>query len=138
MSKASIRARCLFCAKFAIAATIMMAAKASAQDAEPRSYTNTPIGLNFLIAGYLYSQGKMAFDPQLAIADAQFHSHTEVAAYVRSFNFFGQSAKFRALEAGPPREHARKKPSTELTRRGHLKADPDDEVLLVVRKFLHG
>src|SRR6516165_7363873 len=115
MSKANGRARFLFCATFAIAATIMMAAKASAQDAEPRSYTNTPIGLNFLIAGYLYSQGKMPFDPQLAIADAQFHSHTEVAAYVRSFNFFGQSAKFdvivpysafsaHALVGGQPRE----------------------------------
>ena len=115
MSKANVRARFLFCATFAIAATIMMAAKASAQDAEPRSYTNTPIGLNFLIAGYLYSQGKMPFDPQLAIADAQFHSHTEVAAYVRSFNFFGQSAKFdvivpysafsaHALVGGQPRE----------------------------------
>jgi hypothetical protein len=29
-----------------------------AQDAEPRSYSNTPVGLNFLIAGALYSQGK--------------------------------------------------------------------------------
>ena len=115
MSKANVRARFLFCATFAIAATIMMAAKASAQDAEPRSYTNTPIGLNFLIAGYLYSQGKMPFDPQLAIADADFHSHTAAVAYVRSFDFFGQSAKFdvivpysffsaHALVDGQPRE----------------------------------
>jgi hypothetical protein len=31
---------------------------AKAQDAEPRSYSNTPVGLKFLIAGALYSQGK--------------------------------------------------------------------------------
>ena len=67
---------------FAIIATVFMAADANAQDAEPRSYTNTPVGLNFLIAGYIYSQGKIAFDPTLAIADAQFDTHTEALAYV--------------------------------------------------------
>jgi hypothetical protein len=41
---------------------------AKAQDAEPRSYSNTPIGLNFLIAGALYSAGKLAFDPDLSVA----------------------------------------------------------------------
>ncbi len=38
---------------FAIIATVFMVANAKAQNAEPRSYTNTPVGLNFLIAGYL-------------------------------------------------------------------------------------
>src|SRR4249919_1217471 len=92
-----------------------MVATAKAQDAEPRSYTNTPVGLNFLIAGYLYSQGKIAFDPQLSIADAQFHAHTEALAYVRSLDVGGKSAKFdvilpyssfsaHALVDGQPRE----------------------------------
>ena len=62
---------------FGIIATVLMVATAKAQDAEPRSYTNTPVGLNFLIAGYVYSQGKIAFEPQLSIADAQFHTDTE-------------------------------------------------------------
>ena len=92
-----------------------MVAIAKAQDAEPRSYTNTPVGLNFLIAGYLYSQGKIAFDPTLPIADAQFHTHTEALAYVRSLDVLGKSAKFDAilpyssfsayaLQDGQPRE----------------------------------
>jgi hypothetical protein len=55
-------------AAFGIIAVVLMVAAAKAQDAKPRSYTNTPVGLNFLIAGYLYSQGKMAFDPELSIA----------------------------------------------------------------------
>ena len=97
MSEVSVRTRLLFCAAFTVAAAIMMAARAKAQDAEPRSYTNTPIGLNFLIAGYIYTQGKMAFDPELAIADAQFQSHTGALAYVRSFDFLGQSAKFDVI-----------------------------------------
>lgn len=67
---------------------------ATAQEAEPRSYSNTPIGLNFLIAGYAYANGKLAFDPDTAIADANFHSNTGALAYVRSFAIGGQSAKF--------------------------------------------
>ena len=43
---------------FWIFATVLMVANAKAQDAEPRSYTNTPVGLNFLIAGYVYSAGQ--------------------------------------------------------------------------------
>ncbi len=57
-------------------------ANAKAQEAEPRSYTNTPVGLNFLISGYVYSEGKIAFDPDTAIADAKFHSDAGVLAYV--------------------------------------------------------
>ena len=75
----------------------MMGANTKAQDAEPRSYSNTPVGLNFVIAGYAYSQGKIAFDPNLSIADAQFYTHTEALAYVRSLDVFGKSAKTRVL-----------------------------------------
>ena len=74
-----------------------MVATAKAQDAEPRSYTNTPVGLNFLIAGYVYSQGKIAFDPQTSIANAQFHTDTEALAYVRSLDVAGKSAKFDVI-----------------------------------------
>jgi hypothetical protein len=70
---------------------------AKAQDAEPRSYSNTPVGLNFLIAGAFYSHGKLAFDPDLSVADANFHSKTGLLAYVRSFDFAGQSAKFDVI-----------------------------------------
>jgi len=79
---------------FGIIATVLVVANAKAQEAEPRSYSNTPVGLNFLIAGYVYSEGKMAFDPTLAIADAKFHSNSGVLAYVRSFDVGSQSAKF--------------------------------------------
>ena len=33
---------------------------AAAQDLEPRAYSNAPIGLNFLIAGYAYTSGGVA------------------------------------------------------------------------------
>ncbi len=82
---------------FGLITAVLIGANAKAQDAEPRSYTNTPVGLNFLIAGYVYSEGKIAFDPSSSVTDAQFHSHTGVLAYVRSFDVGGQSAKFDVI-----------------------------------------
>jgi hypothetical protein len=81
-------------------ALVVGVADVKAQEAEPRSYSNTPVGLNFLIAGYVYAQGKLAFDPNLSIADAKFHSNTGLLAYVRSFDFAGQSAKFDVIVPG--------------------------------------
>jgi hypothetical protein len=96
-AKVIVRNRFGCCAIGFIAVTNMLATTAKAQDAEPRLYSNTPVGLNFLIAGYVYAQGKMAFDPELGIADADFHQNTGAVAYVRSFDFFGQSAKFDVI-----------------------------------------
>ena len=85
------------CGAVGLIALVLGIADTKAQDAEPRSYSNTPVGLNFLIAGYLYSEGKIAFDPTLSIADTAFHSNTGLLAYVRSFAFAGQSAKFDVI-----------------------------------------
>src|SRR6187455_2929594 len=87
----------LLCVVFGIIATVLMGANTKAQDAEPRSYSNSPVGLNFLIAGYAYAKGKLAFDPSLSVADANFHSESALLAYVRSFDFAGKSAKFDVI-----------------------------------------
>jgi hypothetical protein len=92
-SDLNVMSRIKRCVMISVAATLAAATGAQAQDAEPRLYSNTPVGLNFLIAGYIYSQGKLAFDPSLPIADAQFRAHTGAVAYVRSFDLFGLSAK---------------------------------------------
>ena len=68
-------------AAFCLMVFLFLAAGARAQDLEPRSYANTPVGLNFLIAGYGYTEGTVAFDPSLPIADAKFHTNT---AHLRS------------------------------------------------------
>jgi hypothetical protein len=80
-----------------IGAVVFASENVKAQEAEPRAFSNTPIGLNFLIGGYLYAEGKMAFNPDLAIADANFNSNTAFLAYVRSFELGGQSAKFDVI-----------------------------------------
>jgi hypothetical protein len=107
--------RLSLCMASGILASVLAVTDANAQDAEPRSYSNAPVGLNFLLAGYGYAVGKMAFDPTLAIADAQFETNTEALAYVRSLDVSGTSAKFdvllpysefsaHGLVAGQPRE----------------------------------
>jgi hypothetical protein len=102
-------------AALGMGAIVFAASSAHAQELEPRSYTNTPVGLNFLIAGYGYAEGTVAFDPSLPIADATFHTNTEMVAYVRSLDVWGNSTKFdvglpytsfagSALLAGQPKQ----------------------------------
>jgi len=79
------------------AAALLLCAAARAQDLEPRSYVNTPVGMNFLIGGYAYFDGDMEFDPALPVADGHYHMNTVVAAYARSFGLWGNSAKFDVI-----------------------------------------
>lgn len=66
---------------------------ARAQDLEPRAYANTPVGMNFLVAGYAYTSGDVLTDPTLPLADAKVAAHATILAYARAFALLGQSAK---------------------------------------------
>ena len=68
-----------------------------AQDLEPRAMTNLPVGTNFLLGGYGYSYGNLLLDPALTIDDLNSNIHSGFAAYVRSINLFGLSAKVDAI-----------------------------------------
>lgn len=72
---------------------------AAAQDLEPRSYVNTPVGMNFLVAGYAYTTGGVALDASVPLEDAEIDIHGEVLAYARSFGWLGRSGKFDAIVA---------------------------------------
>lgn len=65
----------------------------SATDMDPRAYSNIPIGLNFLIAGYTNIKGNIAFAPTVPITNAKLETHSSVFAYVRSLDFWGKSGK---------------------------------------------
>lgn len=79
------------------AATVVLAlelavtAPARAQQLEPRAYTNLPIGLNFLMAGYSHSRGDVLFDPSLPVSDANAKVNTLILGYVRSLDLWGNS-----------------------------------------------
>ncbi len=70
---------------------------AQAQQIEPRAYSNAPVGMNFLIAGYAYSKGAVPFDPSLPVKNAQLKTSNALLAYARVLDLWGKSAKFDAI-----------------------------------------
>jgi hypothetical protein len=70
---------------------------AHAQDIEPRAFANTPVGINFLIAGYAYTEGTLGTDSSVPLEDTEVTSHTGVLAYVRSLDVWGRSGKIDVI-----------------------------------------
>ncbi len=84
--------------QFAVAAlTAAALSVAHAQDIEPRAYSNAPVGVNFLIAGYAYTEGAVPFDPSLPVKNAQLKTSSGVLAYARVIDLGGMSGKFDAI-----------------------------------------
>ena len=77
----------------------LAAARVHAQQLEPRAYSNVPVGLNFLVAGYTYSTGGLATDPATPLQNAELEIHAPLVAYAHSFDAWGKSAKFDAVLA---------------------------------------
>jgi hypothetical protein len=102
----------------AVTAVIMIlfvAVQAHAGEIEPRAYVNTPVGINFLLAGYAYSDGGLSTSASSPIKDAKLTMNTGVLAYARTMDVWGKSGKFDAIlpyselsgsavVAGQPRE----------------------------------
>jgi hypothetical protein len=72
---------------------MMSSSSVNATDIEPRSYSNIPVGLNFLIAGYAYTKGNVTFAPSVPITNGKLETHSGVLAYVRSLDIWGKSGK---------------------------------------------
>jgi hypothetical protein len=66
---------------------------AGAQSMEPRIYSNAPVGMNFLISGYVYQQGDVLLDPSLPLKDVEAKAHTAILAFSRSLDIGGKSGK---------------------------------------------
>ncbi|MBL4913812.1 transporter [Shewanella schlegeliana] len=64
-----------------------------AQDLEPRSYTNIPIGMHFLAAGIVHSEGDLSPAPTAPITDANLTIDAAVIGYAHTFNLAGSSSK---------------------------------------------
>jgi hypothetical protein len=72
---------------------LLAAAAASAQDLEPRAYSNVPVGVDFLVVGYGYTEGAVSTDPALPIEDAKLAQSISLMAWSRSFGLLGRLAK---------------------------------------------
>ncbi len=73
---------------------LLVTAPTGAAEIEPRAYVNTPVGINFLIAGYVYSEGGLATEGSSPIKNAELSTHTGVVAYARTLDVGGKSGKF--------------------------------------------
>jgi hypothetical protein len=83
----------------AVAAAVWMlvaAAHAAAQDMEPRAYSPSPVGANFLVTSYSWSSGAVVFDPTLPITDVHADVQGLVVALGHSFNLLGNLGLFTA------------------------------------------
>jgi len=65
----------------------------SAQDMEPRAYSNAPVGMNFLITGYGFAEGGVAFDPSVPLTNAHVRANGAFLAYARAIGIGGMSGK---------------------------------------------
>ena len=84
-------------------ATLLLLASArpvGAQEIEPRTYTNTPVGLNFIAFGYVFQTGNVFFDAALPIEDANADLHIGFARYLRTLAIGGKPAKFTVMLPG--------------------------------------
>lgn len=70
-----------------------------AQDLEPRTYTNLPVGQNFLGVGYAYSDGEIDPSPSVPVRGIEITMKSTLAAYVRSLDLWGKAGKFDAAWA---------------------------------------
>lgn len=87
---------CIACRFVSLAVLTIMAMfswSVKATDSEPRAYSNIPIGMNFLVAGYAYTKGNVTFAPSVPITNGKLEIHSAVLAYVRSLDFWGRSGK---------------------------------------------
>jgi len=66
----------------------------TAEELNPHSYVNIPIGQNFIGLAYGYSDGNINTSPDLPIENVTLRIDGTTFFYARSLSLFGQSTKF--------------------------------------------
>jgi hypothetical protein len=83
-----------FRAAIGVIAVAAACPRALGQQLEPRAYSNLPVGLNFLVAGYSYFDGAVVSESSVNVDNAHLTAHGTVLAYARALAVGGKSAKF--------------------------------------------
>jgi hypothetical protein len=73
------------------------ATPALGQSLDPRSYVNTPVGINFLIGSYSYQSGAVLFDPSVPVTNASMTIQGPIGGYARALDLWGLSGKGSAV-----------------------------------------
>jgi hypothetical protein len=76
------------------AAGLLLAAgpSALAQELEPRAYSPSPTGMNFVLAAYGRTTGSVIFDPSVPITNIDARVNQGALFYGRTFGLFGRAA----------------------------------------------
>ena len=82
---------CRFAALLALS-VCWAAACCHAQEIEPRAYSPSPTGVNFLVAVTSHSEGGVLTDPSLPVTDIDAEINTLALGYGRTFSITGRSA----------------------------------------------
>src|SRR5262245_56080661 len=78
-------------------ALLAVAPAIHAQDLEPRAYSVSPIGTNFVVLGYGHSSGSIVFDASAPISDVDAQISLGLLGAGRTFDLFGRQALVTAL-----------------------------------------
>ena len=73
--------------------------QACAQFTDPRTYENTPVGINQFELSYAYRHGNASLDTSLIVSGAQFNVNEGTVDYTRYFGFLH---RLMWVEAGVP------------------------------------
>jgi len=84
---------CRFAALLALS-MCWAASPCTAQEIEPRAYSPSPSGVNFLVAVAGYSEGGVLTDPSLPVTDIEAEISALGLGYGRTFSIAGRSANF--------------------------------------------
>jgi hypothetical protein len=77
---------------------VLLMPRVEAQSLEPRAYADVPVGMNFLIAGFAYSQGDLE-SGALPVTNPRFDTSSGIFGYARSLDLWGKSGK---IDVGAP------------------------------------
>lgn len=76
---------------------LLACAAARAQELEPRAYSASPVGTNFVVASYTRLDGEVLTDPALPIKNVQAEIDLYLLGYARTFELAGRTASIGAV-----------------------------------------
>jgi hypothetical protein len=80
-------------AAFVFAAVVVLVPSARAQEPEPRTYSNAPVGMNFVVVAYNPQWGSLLFDPALPVENASANIQAIAVGFAHSLDVFGTAGK---------------------------------------------
>jgi hypothetical protein len=92
-----IRARTLYILIPGLIAFLLGPSGLFAQELTPKTFANTPVGMNYLAVGYAFSHGNTLLDPALPIEDLDADINIAFIRYIRTAALFDSAAKVKVL-----------------------------------------